>query len=82
VLDGILWILRTGAPYAPGFDRRHYWKRNRVERLIGRLKQHRRVHEVQRPVKAAVLVRLGLELTQHAREDARWCSPVSTGQAG
>jgi hypothetical protein len=30
-------------PHAPGVDRRHQRKRNRIERLIGRLKQCRRV---------------------------------------
>ncbi len=48
IINGILWVLRTGAPWADlperyGFDREAYRARNRVERLFNRLKQFRRI---------------------------------------
>jgi len=42
---GIVGVIprRSNEPPAPFFDREAYRERNQVERLIGRLKQHRRI---------------------------------------
>ena len=55
---------RVGEPRRPGFDREAYRERNRVERLINRLKQFRRIatRYEKRAVNYAAMLTIGMSL--------------------
>ncbi len=55
---------QRGEPRRPGFDREAYRQRNRVERLINRLKQFRRIatRYEKRAVNYAAMLTIGMSL--------------------
>ena len=55
---------QVGEPRAPGFDREAYRRGNRVERLINRLKQFRRIatRYEKRAVNYAAMLTIGMSL--------------------
>ena len=62
--DGAVIPTQKGEARHPGFDREAYRERNRVERLINRLKQFRRIatRYEKRAVNYAAMLTIGMSL--------------------